>query len=395
MRPSSWGRGSDRRPRPRRRADRRARARAPLRRHAPRAPDGRARRLGRSAARSSSSTSPRPATRRSTRPAVVVGAIGAVGDRGALPPLAVAHRRLRPRLRPRAHPACTSARPTRTCCVPLYAVVAGAATLLGWELVRGDAPLARARPARLAARAARRLDRAQPRLDGGPARGRGRAALLLASVRRCSRSRSRGSRGAAAGSPSSTSQLVGMALAFSVIGVYQYATRDVFWNPKVIVGNAYAPFYRVNSVFYDPSVYGRFLVVAILAALVIALYDRDRRAAYAAAGAIVAIWVGLLFSFSQSSFAALIVGTAVVAGFRWRWRAARRARHRVGRDRRRRARDAAHPPLAPARVRLGPEQGLERPRQAGHERDPDRRPPPGPGRRDRRLQARVRRTGSA
>jgi hypothetical protein len=32
----------------------------------------------------------------------------------------------------------------------------------------------------------------------------------------------------------------------------------------------------VNSVFYDPSVYGRFLVVAILAALVLALYDRNR-----------------------------------------------------------------------------------------------------------------------
>jgi O-antigen ligase len=117
-------------------------------------------------------------------------------------------------------------------------------------------------------------------------------------------------------------QLVLMALAFSVIGVYQYATRDVFWNPKVIVGNAYAPFYRVNSVFYDPSVYGRFLVVAILAALVMALYDRERRPAYAAGAAIAVIWVGLLFSFSQSSFAALIVGTAVVAAFRWRWRAA-------------------------------------------------------------------------
>ena len=37
------------------------------------------------------------------------------------------------------------------------------------------------------------------------------------------------------------------------------------------VDNAYAPvgwFYRVNSVFYDPSIYGRFLVVGILASLV-------------------------------------------------------------------------------------------------------------------------------
>src|SRR4029453_18709727 len=79
--------------------------------------------------------------------------------------------------------------------------------------------------------------------------------------------------------------LVAMAIAFAVIGVYQWTTRDIFWNPKVIVGNAYAPFFRVNSVFYDPSVYGRFLVVAILAALVMALYDRDRRAAVAAGAA--------------------------------------------------------------------------------------------------------------
>ena len=117
-------------------------------------------------------------------------------------------------------------------------------------------------------------------------------------------------------------QLVLMAVAFALIGMYQYATRDVFWNPKVIVGNAYAPFYRVNSVFYDPSVYGRFLVVAILAALVMAFYDRYRTPAYAALAAIAVIWAGLLFSFSQSSFAALMVGTAVVAAFRWRWRAA-------------------------------------------------------------------------
>src|SRR6185437_10511786 len=63
-------------------------------------------------------------------------------------------------------------------------------------------------------------------------------------------------------------QLVGMALVFAVIGIVQYETRNIFWNPKVRVDNAYAPsgwFYRVNSVFYDPSIYGRFLVIAILA----------------------------------------------------------------------------------------------------------------------------------
>ena len=44
-------------------------------------------------------------------------------------------------------------------------------------------------------------------------------------------------------------ELVAMAIVFAAIGIYQWTTRDIFWNPKVIVGNAYAPFFRVNSVF--------------------------------------------------------------------------------------------------------------------------------------------------
>ncbi len=115
-------------------------------------------------------------------------------------------------------------------------------------------------------------------------------------------------------------ELVAMAIVFAAIGVYQYATRDVFWNPKVIVGNAYAPFFRVNSVFYDPSVYGRFLVVAIVACLVLALSARAR-VAYVAAAAIVVAWTGLLFSFSQSSFTALIAAALVIAWVAWRRRA--------------------------------------------------------------------------
>jgi O-antigen ligase len=117
-------------------------------------------------------------------------------------------------------------------------------------------------------------------------------------------------------------QLAAMALVFGAIGVYQYATRDIFWNPKVIVGNAYAPFFRVNSVFWDPSIYGRFLVVAILASLVLLFAERTALRAVGLAAAIAATWVGLLFSFSQSSFFALIVGVLAVAAVAWRWRAA-------------------------------------------------------------------------
>jgi putative inorganic carbon (HCO3(-)) transporter len=115
-------------------------------------------------------------------------------------------------------------------------------------------------------------------------------------------------------------ELVAMAIVFSVVGFYQYATRDIFWNPKVIVGNAFATFYRVNSVFWDPSIYGRFLVVAILVSLVLVVHGAPRRVALAAAGAIVVMFFGLVFSFSQSSFVALAAGVIIVAWFAWgRW----------------------------------------------------------------------------
>ncbi len=181
-----------------------------------------------------------------------------------------------------------------------------------------------------------------------------------------------------------------MAVVFAFIGLYQWVNRDVFWNPKVIVANAYAPsglFYRVNSVFYDPSIYGRFLVLAILASLVIVLYSKRPKIAISITVVIVATWVGLFFSFSQSSFVTLVVGVLAAAGFAWRRRAVgatvlagalllacRRHERRRGRAERR------------------PEQGDERPVQADHERDPDRARPPRPGCRDRRVQERLRRS---
>jgi putative inorganic carbon (HCO3(-)) transporter len=113
-----------------------------------------------------------------------------------------------------------------------------------------------------------------------------------------------------------------MAVVFAAVGVYQWVTRDIFWNPKVDVGNAFAPFYRVNSVFWDPSMYGRFLVIAILATLVVALCSVRRDVVLGAAALIAVVWAGLLFSFSQSSFAALIAGVLLAAAFVWRWRSA-------------------------------------------------------------------------
>jgi putative inorganic carbon (hco3(-)) transporter len=113
-------------------------------------------------------------------------------------------------------------------------------------------------------------------------------------------------------------ELVCLALAFAAIGYYQYETRNLFWNPKLRVGNAYLPVYRVNSVFWDPSIYGRFLMVAIVVALVVVMKSRSVRAALPAAVALSAIWIGLLFSYSQSSFAGLIVAIVALMFVVWR-----------------------------------------------------------------------------
>ena len=113
-----------------------------------------------------------------------------------------------------------------------------------------------------------------------------------------------------------------MALIFAAVGFYQYDTRNVFENPKVINSNAYASYFRVNSVFWDPSIYGRFLVVAIIPSVVLIVRGRSLRLAWAAAAAVLVTWFGLLISFSQSSFFALLVAVVGIAIVAWKWRSA-------------------------------------------------------------------------
>ena len=112
-----------------------------------------------------------------------------------------------------------------------------------------------------------------------------------------------------------------MAVAFAAVGFYQYDTRNIFENPKLGVSNAYAPFFRVNSVFWDPSVYGRFLVVAMAPSILLIVLGRSLRLSLAATAVLGVTWLGLLISFSQSSFAALLVVVIGAAFVAWRWRA--------------------------------------------------------------------------
>lgn len=112
-----------------------------------------------------------------------------------------------------------------------------------------------------------------------------------------------------------------MGIAFASVGFYQYETRDIFQNPKLLNANSYAPFFRVNSVFWDPSIYGRFLVLAMLPAIVFLVRVRLGRLTLAACAVLAVMWLGLMISYSQSSFGALLVIVAGAAFAFWRWRA--------------------------------------------------------------------------
>ena len=274
--------------------------------------------------------------------------------------------------------------------VPLYVVIIAAAMYLGWELVRGDERARELGHRRMAARRVPRLDRSLAR-RGARTCTPGAIELLAfyvpftilaLGIARLPWSR--------LGVTVLYVQVVAMGLGFAIVGFYQYQTRDIFQNAKVINSNAYAPFFRVNSVFWDPSVYGRFLVVAIVPSAVLLVRERVRLLTPVVVAAIVVLWLGLLISFSQSSFAALLVGhrrrdhrRVAVAG-------ARRGRGRRSRARRDRGLRATAAALDPASHLERAEQRDERALQPRRERHPHRTGASRSGCRRRRLQARVR-----
>jgi putative inorganic carbon (HCO3(-)) transporter len=111
------------------------------------------------------------------------------------------------------------------------------------------------------------------------------------------------------------------ATAFVLVGTVEYLSRDLFWNDQVIRSNEFHTYFRVNSVFWDPNVYGRYLSLAIVVAMTALLWARERRPQALLAALVGVLWIGLFPTFSQSSFAALLAGLAVLAALRWslRW----------------------------------------------------------------------------
>jgi putative inorganic carbon (hco3(-)) transporter len=104
--------------------------------------------------------------------------------------------------------------------------------------------------------------------------------------------------------------------AFGALAIWQYVDRDLFLNDQLQDANQLHLYFRVNSVFRDPNVLGRYLALAIVALGAWAAWRRPTRQAVAGALTGVFLLVALTFTFSQTSFIALIAGLALLVWFR-------------------------------------------------------------------------------
>jgi putative inorganic carbon (HCO3(-)) transporter len=108
---------------------------------------------------------------------------------------------------------------------------------------------------------------------------------------------------------------------FVLIGTVEHFAHELFWNDQVIRSNEFHTYFRVNSVFWDPNIYGRYLALVAVVAMTALLWARERRDLILLTGLVLVLWIGLVPTYSQSSFAALLAGLAVLAALKWslRW----------------------------------------------------------------------------
>ena len=115
--------------------------------------------------------------------------------------------------------------------------------------------------------------------------------------------------------------VVSLALLFVAVAAIEYASRRLLFNTAL---NANARFFRVNSLFYDPNILGRFLALTMVLVAAAVLWEERPRRVAAGVALLGVLWLGLLGTVSQSSIVALLAGLAVLgaARFSLRWTAA-------------------------------------------------------------------------
>src|SRR6185437_16134493 len=115
-----------------------------------------------------------------------------------------------------------------------------------------------------------------------------------------------------------TELVAALAVLFAIVGFVEYATKTIILNPRLVVANDLHTYFTVNSVFFDPDIFGRFLALVIVLLAAVLLYDRNQREQLATTGLLAVLWAGLVLTLSRSSLGALLVGLATLAAIRWR-----------------------------------------------------------------------------
>jgi putative inorganic carbon (hco3(-)) transporter len=114
--------------------------------------------------------------------------------------------------------------------------------------------------------------------------------------------------------------VVALALLFVGIGFVEYATKKLLLNPKLVAENNVHTYFAINSVFFDPDIFGRFLALVMILLAAVLLYGRRQRDQLITAAALAVLWGGLVLTLSRSSLGALLVGLGILGAMRWRAR---------------------------------------------------------------------------
>jgi len=103
-----------------------------------------------------------------------------------------------------------------------------------------------------------------------------------------------------------------VATGFAVIALAQYASRDLLLNQELKDANQLHLYFRVNSLFRDPNVLGRYLALVVIGVAAWIAWQRPRREVAAGAAVSAVLLAALFLTYSQTSFAALAAGLGVL-----------------------------------------------------------------------------------
>lgn len=103
----------------------------------------------------------------------------------------------------------------------------------------------------------------------------------------------------------------------AIIALYQHQTQTLWQNTKVEVANEFGSVFRVNALFFDPNILGRYLVASLLALMVWVVFRAPTKRSHlmlviaASSIQLLALW----WTYSQSSLLALSAGLLLIGAW--------------------------------------------------------------------------------